>query len=512
MRVLDVGASDGYLAKWLGDRHPDAHVDAIEPNEDMAKVADARVSGECKVGAAEDAARLFPAANYDLVYSFEVIEHCPDVGTFLDALEAMVKPGGRVVISTPDGVFGQGGNPLHLRALRALDLADLLRHRGELVDLEVGSDGVTVAAYIPRERREDIGIYCGANWNQWSPADIERKGLGGSETAAVRLAEGLSDLGFVVTVYGECESTAYRNVIFRHHETFDPLDQRGGLICSRIPEVADRMIAARTTLLWAHDVDFADRLTPSRAAMFDAIVGLSGWHCAHLRGRYPFAADKVLQSRNGVNLDYFTPRPWVERAHRVLYTSSPDRGLDILLEEWPRVLEQAPDAELCFCYPDVYDAVADQQPDVAKHRDHIKALADQPGVERLGPLPQPRLAALMCESRVWAHPSWVTQHSMPFHETSCIGAMEAQAAGCHVVASNWGALTETVRFGRLVNSDPPNARWRDALVTHIVEGLTDPEVGGAAVARGPEHAAGLGWDPVAEQFGKLIAARDRASR
>jgi hypothetical protein len=33
-----------------------------------------------------------------------------------------------------------------------------------------------------------------------------------------------------------------------------------------------------------------------------------------------------------------------------LYTSSPDRGLDFLLELWPRVREQVPDAELHCAY------------------------------------------------------------------------------------------------------------------------------------------------------------------
>jgi hypothetical protein len=42
----------------------------------------------------------------------------------------MVKPGGRVFLSTPDGTFGTGGNPHHLHAYRTVDFMDIVRHRG----------------------------------------------------------------------------------------------------------------------------------------------------------------------------------------------------------------------------------------------------------------------------------------------------------------------------------------------------------------------------------------------
>ncbi len=289
-----------------------------------------------------------------------------------------------------------------------------------------------------------------------------------------------------------------------------PLDTRGALICSRIPEIADRPIAAAVRMLWLHDVDAGPRLNPKRAEAFDHVLVLSGWHERHVAGRYPFLRDRITRTRNGVHRDYFTPLPWEERAPRVLYTSSPDRGLDILLGLWPRVRELVPDAELHHAYAAVYERIADKDPAIAAHRDRIRVLSDQPGVQRLGSLGQRELAKLMCSSRVWAHPSWMGLHDAPFHETSCIGAMEAQAAGCLVVSSDWGALSETVRWGRLVNSaGPGDQRWDDAFVTHIVEGLTDPDVGSAAVQRGPDAVQDLSWMGVAEQVGKLVAAGDR---
>jgi glycosyltransferase involved in cell wall biosynthesis len=523
-RLLSLGCCDAGIERWLANelQGRELHIDGVDLDRRQIALARERmadVPGEWKLGSALDAASLFEPGSYDAIAAYELIEHVPDMGVFLDGVEAMLKPRGRVYISTPDGTFGAGYNPHHLRALRAVDLADLLRRRGRLHDIGVGSDGVTVGVYTPGPRKEDVAIYLGSCWNAWHPSDIETKGLGGSETAAIRLAEALNDLGFVVTVYGEVsqqhvgtsaisgEPTGH-DVIYRDWRVFDPLERRGAVICSRIPEIGDRPINAPTRLLWTHDTDFGPRLTPARLEAFDGVLCLSKWHERHLRGCYPFAKDKLIRTRNGIRHDYFDPKPWKDRAQRVVYCSSPDRGLDVLLELWPQVRKAAPKAELHYCYPDVYDAVADQDATVAAHRDRIAELADQPGVTRLGALSQPSLAALLCDSRVWAHPSWMTLAGAPFHETYAIACIEAQAAGCFCVCSDWGALSENVRWGVKCNSDPPGRKWRSALVAGIVQGLTDEESGRVAVYQGPKRVKALGWDGVGEQVGKLIASRD----
>jgi len=510
VRILDCGAHDGFVTRWIMDKIPGAVVDGIELHKDFAAKAQARLNGRVVVGRAEDAPDHFEQGTYDAVVAYELLEHVPDTDGLLGACERMLKPDGRVYVSTPDGTFGHGNNPHHLRALRAVDLADLIRRRGTLRDMLVGSDGVTVVSYTPKARREDIAIYLGPCWQKWSPLDIETKGLGGSETAAVHLATALSDLGFIVTVYGDTAPVCYRDVIYRPHHTFDPMERRGAVIASRLPEVADRPINAPTRLLWLHDTDCGDRLTERRAEAFDAVLTLSDWHTAHVGGMYPWLREqnRIVQTRNGIDLKRFSPAPWRNRAPRVVYSSSPDRGLDLLLEWWPEILAQVPDAELAFCYPDVYDAVADQNPVVNEFREKIRKLENQPGVMRLGSLPQSKLAELMCESRVWAHPSWASIAATEFYETSCIGAMEAQAAGCHVVAASHGALWTTVQVGVHVNNGAMSQEWRDGFVAEIVRGLTDEATGERAVTAGPEHARALGWDGVAEQLGALVGARD----
>lgn len=510
MKILDLGCQDGYLTLWLAremkQRGVEVRVDGIELHTESAQVARERFvefDGKVVAGDALDAESHFEAGTYDAVVAFELIEHVLDPDRLLEVCEAMLKPDGRIYISTPDGTFGEGNNPHHLRVYRAHDLADLLRRRGQLTDMAVGPDNVTVASYTPKPRRGEIAIYTGGAWEPWSPIDIERKGLGGSETAAVRLAEQLSELGFVVTVYGEVDQMCYRDVIFRHHSVYDPEEPRLAVIASRLPEVFDRPPAAKVRCLWLHDTDAGDRLTQNRADSIDHVFVLSRWHEKHVGKMYPFLRDKLRRIRNGITPEYFEGEQ-PEREKRVLYTSSPDRGLDLLLEMWPEVLKEVPDAKLEYCYSAVYDAVAKERPEVAEHAAKVAEMAKQPGVTALGSLTQPQLAKLMRASLVWAHPSWATPHNMPFHETSCIGAMEAQAAGLLPVASKWGALSETVVAGRLINSKPLGPRWRAAFIREIIDGLTNPETQEWVQRRGPEVAADLGWDGVARHVAGYI--------
>jgi glycosyltransferase involved in cell wall biosynthesis len=110
----------------------------------------------------------------------------------------------------------------------------------------------------------------------------------------------------------------------------------------------------------------------------------------------------------------------------------------------------------------------------------------------------------MRSSMVWAHPSWATPYEGPFFETSCIGAMEAQAAGCLAVASNWGALPETIRTGRLIGAEALSPEWQQSFVDEIVDGLTNRKTQQWAQVCGPERMADMGWDGAARQVAGLI--------
>lgn len=349
---------------------------------------------------------------------------------------------------------------------------------------------------------EDIAIYVGENWRPWSPADLVTTGLNGTYTAAVRIAQGLARRGYATTIYGEGEDAMYGDVRFRPWQEFDPALRRTAVSCfeSPVPKLLDRPLNARVRILASHQPTYLGTLTPARAAQIDYLTTVSGYHEYVMRRQYPFVAHKVVRSRNGIDPERFTgpPRP---RRRRVLYTSLADRGLDALLEMWPRIRAQVPDAELAYSYarlPDDHDSVLQG---LLGERLH------QPGVVPLGTVPGHMYPDTLREAMVWAHPSWSERRNMPYIELSCVSGMEAQAAGLHVVASAYGGLPETVRCGDLVREPHRSREWEDRFVASIVAGLTDREVQARAQRDGPAAMADLGWDGAAADVAALLERR-----
>jgi ubiquinone/menaquinone biosynthesis C-methylase UbiE len=78
-----------------------------------------------------DATRLpLRSASVDHVVSFETIEHVPDARALIQELRRVLRPGGRLVLSTPNREFGpperHTGNPFHIREFSAVELRALL--------------------------------------------------------------------------------------------------------------------------------------------------------------------------------------------------------------------------------------------------------------------------------------------------------------------------------------------------------------------------------------------------
>ena len=74
----------------------------------------------------------FPAGSFDLVTSFQVLEHVPDATAFLRELARVLRPGGIVILATPNAAtrLYPGMTPwnrFHVHEYRADELAALLR-------------------------------------------------------------------------------------------------------------------------------------------------------------------------------------------------------------------------------------------------------------------------------------------------------------------------------------------------------------------------------------------------
>jgi SAM-dependent methyltransferase len=91
-------------------------------------------------------------ASIDMVVSFETIEHVPDAVALVVEIRRVLKPGGRLVLSTPNRAFGPPArhtdNPFHIREFTADELRDLLRASFEQVQL-YGQRPCAAYRYVP---------------------------------------------------------------------------------------------------------------------------------------------------------------------------------------------------------------------------------------------------------------------------------------------------------------------------------------------------------------------------
>ncbi|QQS42018.1 MAG: class I SAM-dependent methyltransferase [Acidobacteriota bacterium] len=74
-----------------------------------------------------------PSDSFDLIVSVEVLEHVEEDNLFVSEVARVLKPGGRFLMTTPNGDFLENRNPDHKRHYKRDQLKDLLsRHFGEV--------------------------------------------------------------------------------------------------------------------------------------------------------------------------------------------------------------------------------------------------------------------------------------------------------------------------------------------------------------------------------------------
>jgi glycosyltransferase involved in cell wall biosynthesis len=293
------------------------------------------------------------------------------------------------------------------------------------------------------KRGMGVAFVLGPGHEMWTPLDIEGKGVGGSETAAVRLANELAARGHFVTVYGP-ETGVYNGVVYRDWKRFDPTEERDMVIISRDLYFLKERPNAAIVALWCHDIAYGDGdFTPEIASRVDKIVVMSKWQKALWEERYDWLdAEKIVPIGNAITL-YDTSG--VERQrHRFIYSSSPDRGLDDILLRWPLIREMG-DAELHVYYGWQY---LDGVPELREFKRQVLQLSRQEGVFMHGRIGQAELAKEFARSQFWLYPSMLPRdlnkpdNGPDFHETFCITALEAQAYGCIPVTRAVGAISE----------------------------------------------------------------------
>jgi SAM-dependent methyltransferase len=141
--VLDAGCGEGYGLKMLAEAgvRRVIGVDLEEPVVAHIRASYATEDQRIEAHVAELMQLPIDDDAIDLTVSFQVIEHLHDIPGYLRSLRRVTRPGGTVVIATPNRLtFTPGSevpvNPFHTREFTASELRDELTAAGyEVTDL-----------------------------------------------------------------------------------------------------------------------------------------------------------------------------------------------------------------------------------------------------------------------------------------------------------------------------------------------------------------------------------------
>ena len=366
-----------------------------------------------------------------------------------------------------------------------------------------------------------IVLWLGRTVSPFDPLTALHEGIGGSETAAIYMSRELSNLGHEVHVYADLVGSSTivdlspHGLAVRWHP-YPTLSPRyiGSLNCDLF--ISSRQHEARRQLqpicrqawLWMHDIHCGPDWENLLATDYNKILCLSEWAQNKFLDYYPGVdASKVWKTSNALDLGLFSV-PSAQHSllkfgqlpFRATYSSSPDRGLDKLLDLWPKIVklvrekysENSLTAELHVYYGfgnwRKMAMLQGQAGEMIRAELLYAKMLATPGVIYHGTVGKAELANSHRLSQMWLYPT-------DFLETSCITAMEAQAAGSKIVTTRCGALPETASSAYFVDGPTKVHDYDKRFLAQVEQALGDDERGAMTMPT---------WAEVAKQWNGWI--------
>ena len=266
-----------------------------------------------------------------------------------------------------------------------------------------------------------ILFYTGFSNVNWNYSYSINNALGGSETAVAFLANSLPTK-YDVYISGNVEEEKYDNITYVNLHNLKNLINTTAfhtIIVSRYTGFYETFpnFSAFNTFIWGHDTVLnsygCDKSVETILSTWsDKITGCicqTEWHKNIFLTQYPMLKDKIYIINNGIKISN-VGLDIKKTPNRFVYSSCTERGLRRLLELWPTIIKNLPDAKL-------FISSYNNFPKNEEETKLLEIIENNEGITHLGKLNKTQLYELMKSCEYWLYTSY-------WQETSCITAME----------------------------------------------------------------------------------------
>lgn len=283
--------------------------------------------------------------------------------------------------------------------------------------------------------------------------DRNRVGVGGSELALLTMCEEWSKRGDEVILYNDpweqCSMFEQRPV-----RSYSPKDKTDVLIIFRSPNLRG-LVSDGYKVWWS-----CDQRTIGNFREFgrnvSKIVTISPYHQNYFKMNY--GLDSIVTDLP-IRKQDFSANVEKLNKNKFIYTSVPDRGLDVLWRIWPIITQRIPNAELVIT-SDYRLWGASESNDRYKIRWVVRQ-----NFKFLGALPRMRMIQELETSSMLLYPCI-------YDELFCYSVAEAQYAGTYPITSSIGAL-RTTNMGTVLDWDVRNPTMDASFVESVLMHLDD---------------------------------------
>jgi glycosyltransferase involved in cell wall biosynthesis len=262
--------------------------------------------------------------------------------------------------------------------------------------------------------------FCDVNWNY---SFMLNKALGGSEKSVAYISRCFPK-DYQVFITGCVTHETIENVTYIPLNNLTQLIENtpfNTLIVSRYISFYEmfQKCSFYQSYIWAHDTELISygcsfnvtQILNKWNNYINGCICLTEWHKNLFIEKYPILNNKINIINNGIDINSFKNINKTNKIkNKFIYTSRPERGLNILLNLWPQILEKIPDATLSISS---YVLFPSNPQDVL-----LKNIIDKTdSITYLGNLKVDKLYEEMSSSEYWLYPTH-------YPETSCITALE----------------------------------------------------------------------------------------